>query len=1084
MLDHPIQTRLNEVFDTCKDRIAIEYGDVSISYSQLDEKSNRIANTIIDKGIKTGSFIGILLEDRIELIAVILGILKTGCVFVPLDSRYPTERLKIMLHSTDTKFLFIDNHDLGDAFSVETLELSSMAPAFASITATISANRPALRYSLNDSIYIYFTSGTTGKPKAIIGQNKGLLHFINWEIQQFDITGQFRVSQFTSQCHDPFLRDIFVPLCTGGTMCIPPTRETLLEPLHLKKWLEQSAVNLIHCTPGMFNILNASILNLNAQNYPALKYILMGGERIIPAELSSWYAVFGERVQLVNFYGPTETTLVKIYYLIMPQDAERKNIPIGQPIAGAKVIILDQHLRLCNQGEVGEIYIRTPYMTIGYCNEPELTARYFIRNPFSKKAGDLVYKTGDLGRMLPAPTTPGAGTYLIEFLGRIDRQVKIRGFRVELLEIENVVLKHEAISRCVVDFREDEHDVFGDGHLILYYIPTQFPGISPQELRTYMQKQLPIYMLPSQSISLDHMPLTENGKIDIKTLRGLRKSSTENVAPPADRTEQKLWEIWCDILRIDNVGVDENFLQVGGNSLNIMTLISRIHREFDIRLSLGDVFQNPTIKMQAKILNRKNREKYIPIEPIEKKEYYALSSAQQRLYVLQRLNPGNIVYNLTEAFLLEGESESLVEKFRNTFHRLIERHEVFRTSFHVVGEGPVQRILAGVDFKIEYYDFSKNHTERSHEIDNMIHRSIRPFELAKAPLLRVFFMKIEKSKHLLVVDFHHIISDGISRQVLIKDFAALYQGEELPPLELQYKDFSEWEHKNKQNPLSRIKEQETYWLKMFDGEIPKLNLPLDFESPPGERFESGHLSFIIDDQLYNKLKTLQQETSITLYMALLVGYFILLSRYSRQEDIVIGSPISGRSHPDLENIVGMFINMLAMRNKPGGHKTIRQFISEVRDNTLNAMENGDYQFDDLVSKLGVDRDTRGIPLSEVVFNMLNLASGNPPQPDGNDPGDHFLSDLKISPYTFDIETMPFNLLLDASEASGAVYLNLNYASALFKKTTIEKMSRHYIEILNVMSTIKDIKLADIKISHELMPVKPTTLRDNQEAFDL
>ncbi|MDQ1352814.1 MAG: hypothetical protein QG657_3120 [Acidobacteriota bacterium] len=1074
MLNHPIQTRVNENFDTYHDRIIIECGDLSLSYSQLDEKSNRIASTIIDKGIKKDSFIGILLEDRIELISTILGILKAGCVFVPLDSRFPAERLKIMLHSTNTKFLFCDSHILDETLLLSILETQ--------VTSAASSNRPTIQYHLNDSIYIYFSSGTTGKPKAIIGQNKGLHHFIDWEIQRFGIMGRFRLSQLTSPCHDGFLREIFIPLFTGGTISIPPGRETLLDPHRLKKWLEQSAVNLIHCTPSMFNIFNSSLLNLHAQNYPALKYLMLVGERIIPAELSSWYAVFGERIQLVNFYGHTETTLVKMYYSIRPGDSEREFIPIGQPITDTEAIILDEHLSVCSQGKIGEIYIQTPYMAIGYCNEPELTARCFIKNPLKMEAADPVYKSGDLGRVLPAPTGQEPSAYLIEFMGRIDRQVKIRGVRVELSEIENELLKHEVVSRCAADFHEDQHDRSRDGHLTVYYIPHNNMAVSHRELWTYLEKRLPHYMLPSQFVRLDHMPLTQNNKIDYEALRSLREISARDFTPPGNATEQKLWEIWCDILRIDNVSINENFLQVGGNSLNIMTLIAKIYKEFDVRIALGDIFQNPTIEKQAAIIQKTVKETYCPIEPTELKEYYALSPAQQRFYVLQQMDPQNTGQNQPAVFVLEGDSDSSREQIQSTFHRMIKRHESLRTSFQTVDDEPVQRIHEEIEFEIEYYDISTDYTS---DADKIIRHFVRPFDLAEAPLLRAGLVKLEQGKSLLLVDMHHIIVDEVSLTVFLQDFMKLYQGEELPKLRLHYRDFSQWHQQNEQNPLRGIMKQEAYWLKVFEGEIPSLNLPGDYHIPPADSYACSHFSFNIDKRLYAGLKNLLEKTSITLYMALLAGYFILLARYTRQEDIVITSPVSGRNHPDLESIMGVFLNMLAIRIKPEGHKTLKEFIEEVKSNILNAMENSDFRFEDLVSRLGVDQAPMGNPLSETAFNMISPLNNHPPHLPGNAPNAYHAGNLKISSYLSGAEVgeSPFKLSLHAMDDHDEVQMSFHYATAFFKKATIEKISKNYIEIITKISEMKVIRLEDIKISHDLLAVKATHLRDNQKAFN-
>ncbi len=441
-----IQSRLLQAFDKYSSRTAVEYRGKCISYYELDAKSRLVANDLAARGIGKGSHVAVLTEDKVKLIHTMLGIIRAGCVFVPLDNAYPVDRLKQMLDASNTHILISDNIITAEMLlrtndRLLLLEMDAF-PRHASNTGE--SNFSNIVFSPEDSIYIFFTSGTTGTPKAIVGQNKSLLHFLRWEIKTFGVNENSRVSQLTSQCHDPFLRDVFVPLLAGGTLCIPPSKEAMLSTGSLAAWLEKSQVELVHCTPSVFRLLTAK--TMSGDRLAKLKYILLAGEKIIPHELVNWYNTFGERIQLVNLYGPTETTLAKMYYFIKEADTARNNMPIGRPIDGCKVIVVDKNMKICSSGEVGEILIRTPYRTLGYYNDPELNGKKFIRNPFSTDSNDIVFRTGDMGRVLPEGD--------IEFLGRQDRQIKIRGFRVELEEIENEMLKYPEINRCAVLYKE------------------------------------------------------------------------------------------------------------------------------------------------------------------------------------------------------------------------------------------------------------------------------------------------------------------------------------------------------------------------------------------------------------------------------------------------------------------------------------------------------------------------------------------------------------------------------------------------------------------------------------------------------
>jgi fengycin family lipopeptide synthetase D len=902
---------------------------------------------------------------------------------------------------------------------------------------------PEAIYKPEDKINIYFTSGTTGQPKAVVGKNEGLAHFITWEVREFNIDETKRVSQLTSQCHDPFLRDIFVPLFVGGTICVPDSRETILDSRKMIRWLEESRVNLVHCTPGLFKVFAAD--GFSPGSFAHLEYVLLAGERIVPRDLEHWYGVIGDRVQLVNVYGPTETTLAKLFYLIKSGDTRRGSIPIGRPIPGAKVIILNKALRICGPGEVGEIYIRTPFRSYGYYKDPGLNAEKFIKNPFGRDADDIIYKTGDLGKW----NRDGQ----IEFVGREDRQVKIRGFRVELDEIEERLREYPGIGEAVVLYRST-----GTGNYILcaYYRGEA----AVLELKAYLRRELPDYMVPSFFIKMAAFPLNVNGKIDYKALPEPDAVEREDFAAPGSEMEKRVVKIWSEILGIERIGLNDGFLDMGGNSLNAMSLMTRIYKEFGVNLQLAAIFENPTAAELVSIIEASGTGIYQGIESVEEREYYSLSSAQMRMYLLREFSgPEDISYNQPKLLHIKGRLE--VKRLEESFKRLIVRHEALRTGFETIAGHPVQRVHHDVEFAIEYYlstegvapptyyccrntqmpkekIWNKNkvlqqsNTERKEEI--IQNSFIRSFDLSRPPLLRVGLLKISAEEYILVFDIHHIISDGVTTGIFIDEFMKLYKEEPLPGLPIQYKDYAVWQQAMLQS--DPLKKQESYWLEVFEEEVPVLNLATDYPRPAVQSFEGSHWSFDVEPRLIQQLETTAGERNATLYMVLMAAYTALLYRYSGQEDIVVGSPIAGRPHADLQGIPGVFINTLAMRNRPVGTKTFEQLLAEVMETAFKAYENQDYPFEELVGKLDLRRDLQRNPLFETLFIMQNI-----------DMAAIRLEGLEIEPYPFDVPTAKFDISLNVLETPQGLLFTVEYCTRLFRQDTVERFSRHLVTLL-------------------------------------
>ncbi|MFN2416202.1 MAG: amino acid adenylation domain-containing protein [Pyrinomonadaceae bacterium] len=592
------------------ERVALDGPGGRVIYAELEARTNRLANFLLRSGAGRGSVVAIMAADRAEFITAMIATLKLGGAFVPLDPETPEKRLRAMLDEATPDWF------LAEPTSLAALDAAGAGSRGARVVllgggtdarpenlkfvtgseAIEDARPPRVESEPDDLCYIYFTSGSTGRPKGIAGRLKSIDHFIRWEIEALAITEDARGSQLISPSFDAFLRDVFVPLCAGGTVCIPPGPETTGDPERLIEWVDAQGISLIHCVPSVFRLLLAG--DLRPELFRSLRHVLLSGEPLLPSDVRRWVEVFGERVQLVNLYGPSETTMTKFFYLVRASDAERRAIPIGKPMPGARALIVNEKGQPCVPGGVGEIYIRTPYLTLGYYKRPELTKEVFFPNPFTGNENDLVYKTGDLGRTL------NDGDF--EFLGRKDQQVKVRGVRVEMGEIEGLLRDHPSVSDVVVDSHEGTD---GNNSLCAYVVLSEH--VDPALLREHLAASLPTYMLPSYFVELEALPRTLSGKVDRRALPRPEQARSERGAPyvaPRTPVEEALADIWGQVLGIKRVGVHDNFFVLGGHSLMATQLLSRIRGAFDVELPLRSLFEGPTVAEQALAVTQRQAE--------------------------------------------------------------------------------------------------------------------------------------------------------------------------------------------------------------------------------------------------------------------------------------------------------------------------------------------------------------------------------------------------------------------------------------------------------------------------------------------
>ncbi|MCP4156923.1 MAG: amino acid adenylation domain-containing protein [bacterium] len=908
---------------------AIEYGSETVTYKQLDEDTNYIANWLMNKGIEKETVIGIITQNKSCRVSLVVAILKIGGIFVILDPEAPAETQQQKINAAKITRL------IGDSEKFENLETSHREPKITGpekiCVKEMFRNKqenpawitqsPAVQYEPNDRIYITFTNDTHGEKEnshAVAGKSKSLLHLAEWEIQTFEMRSGSRFSQSAQPGLE--LVEIIVPLCAGGTIIIPGENENTADSSRAT-WLSAKRINHYHCTAEDFRQLAGE--NPGKENLREMENILIAGTAVEPRQVKEWYANYPERITLAKLYGTEETTYTKACYQIRPEDAQKENIPIGQAIKGARLIILNEQKQVCDQWINGDIYIRTPYLSSGYIDAPELDKEKFIPNPFSDNPQDVIYRTGQTGM--------------------------------------------------------------------------QHPGGNIQLTRTEKAG-----------------PVEET------------KEEQKEIVPPKNEIQQKILEIWNQLLKPDEeISTTDEFHKLGGNSINIMTLVSIINREFDIKITLAQVFKNPTIQKQAAIIEKEEKKKYRGITPAEKREYYPLSSTQKRLYLLQKMEEG-AAYNSTASVLLEGPLDK--ENLENTFKKLIRRHESFRTTFHMNQGEPVQKITEEVEFAIDHYQLT---LEQVHE---NVTAFIRPFAMEKAPLCRVSLVELEPLKHLLVVDMHHIISDGVSQNVLIKDFMMLYSGEELAPLPINYKDYAQWQTRGEER--EEIIKQKKFWMQKYEGEIPVLNIRTDYPRPSMQDFEGDSVQIKVEGELDTKIKKLREQTGATLFMILFAAYNILLMRYSRQQDIVTGTLTAGREHIELENVIGAFINTLPIRSQPYYDETFESYLETVKTGIPEAFANSSYHIEDLIEDLGVKRDTSRNPLYDTMFMLQNMERT-----------ELTMEELTIEPYTFMKPMALLDLRWIAVEERNEITIEIEYAAKLFKDSTVNGMGKHYLNLL-------------------------------------
>ncbi|MGG1240886.1 amino acid adenylation domain-containing protein, partial [Bacillus sonorensis] len=983
----------------------------SLTYRELNESANRLARHLRGKGVTRQEPVALVVDRSTALIIGVLGILKAGGAIVPIDPHYPPDRIRFILNDCGC------SHVLSQAHHSELLENDYLITDIEEIENEEDGSNVKPVNKAEDLLYLIYTSGTTGKPKGVQFEHRNMAHLLQFEFTHSGIDFETDVLQFATPAFDVCYQEIFSTLLQGGTLHIVPESIKRDVP-QLFAFITEHQTEIVFLPTAFIKMMFSERELANAFPH-SVKHLITAGEQLVVSNI--FQDVFRKRSMHVhNHYGPSETHVVSAY-TIHPGDLIPELPPIGKPIGSTRMYILNQHKQLQPYGVSGELYISGASVARGYVNHDQLTRDKFSPDPF--RPGAVMYRTGDLAKLLDDGT--------IEYIGRADNQVKIRGYRIEPQEIEITLINHPDIKEAAVLVRQNQS---GEHELCAYYCSLH--RLDSSELRRCMASELPEYMIPAKWVWVDNMPLTPNGKVDQSALPEPDASISEKqYTAPRNLLEVKLSQVFEDVLKNGPVGIQDNFFDRGGHSLKATVLMSRIAKEFQVQLPLKDIFSHPTVEELAGIIGEGEINPYAAIEPAEERQTYPVSSAQKRMYVLQQLDDGGVGYNMPAVLELEGKLDR--EKLSAVFKDLISRHESLRTSFVPGADGePVQHIHSEVPFTLSE--------------ETSADGFVRPFDLSQAPLFRAGLVRVGNEKHLLLVDMHHIISDGVSVQLFIREFTELYANRKLKPVRIQYKDYAVWQQTFKNGDT--YQKQETYWLKQFSGELPVLELPTDQRRPAERDFSGGKISFQISKEITARVKQLARKNGSTLYMTLVALYSTFLSRLCGQEDIVIGSPIAGRPHADLESVLGMFVNTLALRTRPAGNKTFADFLQEVRQTALEAYEHQDYPFEELVDKLGVHREMSRNPLFDTTLVLQNMEQQALK-----------MNDIQLHWQELQHPISKFDISLYITEHEAELFCQFEYSTALFEKETIQRWTRLFTTLVKNTVSSPETELDEIPI---------------------
>ena len=1018
---------------------AVVCGERELTYDELNRRANQVAHHLRGLGVGPEKIVGVAVDRSPEMIVALLGILKAGGAYLPLDPAYPSERLAFMLSETNPHVLLTQQSllarlslDQGEAGTTVCLDRDRHD------IAKQSEQNPGDLMGPENLAYIIYTSGSTGQPKGVMIPHHAVLNLSLAVIDQFQLSPRDRVLQFMTINFDAAVEEIFPTLSSGASLIM--RGPDILPVDSLNRFISREELTVLHL-PAAYWVEWVNELAASEIHPPGcLRVVAVGGEKVDSAKYHQWHQIVtGQSITWLNAYGPTEATVLSTLY--RASDQVMHEIPIGRPIANTTTYILDRNRQPVPIGVAGELYIGGTGLARGYLNRPDLTAEHFITNPFVAKATEgeslRLYKTGDLARYLADGN--------IEYLGRTDYQVKIRGFRIEPGEVESALLQHPGVDQAIVASYTNDVD---HKQLIAYLVSEEELPPPADEIRRFLQQHLPDYMIPSAFIMLDSIPLTESGKIDRKALSALdipRPDLTQSYVKPRTPQEKMLVDIWAQVLQVDQVGIYDNFFDLGGHSLLATQVASRIVQASGVALSLRTLFNTPTIAALSSVLDQARRTSPItalPMRRVTRDKPIPLSFAQERMWFLHQLAPNDHAYHIP--ITMQYQQAINQNALQKAIEDLVMRHESLRTIFPARGGVPRQEIVAPKSFAINEIDLSSLPPAKQEMIvTQLVQAEIAlPFELANEPPWRFTLFRLNDELYVLHFAFHHIIFDQWSAAVLWQELNALYQAylqdesPALPPLEIQYIDFSVWQRDWLQGPV--LAALLDYWRNQLAG-VSSLNLPTDHTRPLVLTYKGATETLPLSPALVDALRACSRRWQVSPFMLMLAVFKMLLSRYAGQTDIAVGVPVANRQYLAIESTIGVFVNILVVRSDVDGSLTFAQLLERVRDNLLDAYAHQELPFEKLVSEIVQKRDRSHAPLVQVLFNMANA------------PFDHkSAADSPISFMAFDRGAAQFDLSVSVvleEQLPVEPQITVEYNTMLYERKTVQQFLAHFEALL-------------------------------------
>ncbi|MGA9381124.1 MAG: amino acid adenylation domain-containing protein, partial [Phormidium sp.] len=1030
--DYPIDQCLHQLFEAqvekTPDAVAVIFENQQLTYGELNSRANQLAHYLRSLDVDADVPVGISVERSLLMVVGILGILKAGGAYVPLDPEYPTQRLGFMLADSSVAVL-LTQQGLLNRLPEHQAQTVCLDLDWQVISGFSQENFSTNVHSHNLA-YVIYTSGSTGQPKGVAMNHLPLVNLIIWQQQHTTTSPGGKTLQFAPMSFDVSCQEMFSTWCDGGTLVLI-SEQLRRDPVALLGLLQEQAVERVFLP--FVGLQQLAEVGIGSKSVLQLREIVTAGEQLqMTPAITHWLNQL-RNCTLHNHYGPSESHVVTSFTLSHSIANWMLLPPIGRPIANSQIYILDSYLQPVPVGVPGELYIGGVGLARGYLNRPELTIDKFIPNPFSSEPDSRLYKTGDKAHYLPDGN--------IEYLGRIDNQVKIRGFRIELGEIEAILGQHPQVKAVVVIVREDSP---GEKRLVAYLVSDLEVTPTTNELREYLKAKLPEYMIPSAFVFLEALPLTPNGKIDRRTLPtpDFQNEQKDKYVAPRTPVEEILAQIWTQVLKLNSIGVYDNFFELGGHSLLATQVISRLPEAFGINLPLRHLFESPTVAQLSQVISAQLQTGLgldIPaIVPVSRDTDIPLSWAQERLWFVNQLEGKSSAYTMPFTIRLLGNLN--VKALEQAFAQLVQRHEPLRTRFQIKNNQPIQIIDQNLSFTLPVINLQHLPEAKTQLKAQLTEEARKPFDLANGSVLRVKLWQIAPLEYVLLFAIHHIASDGWSMGVLIAEVSAYYRGMatgtaiELPALPIQYADYAVWQRQWLTNQV--LERQLTYWKQQLTGAPPLLELPTDRPRPAVQTFRGGVEKLQLNSQLSQQLKQLSRTSGTTLFMTLLAGFVVLMSRYSGQTDLVIGSPIANRHRQEIEGLIGFFVNTLSLRFDLSTEPTFESLLAQVKQVTQNAYEHQDLPFEMLVEQLQVERNLDRNPLVQVVFALQNAPSS---------PWD--LPGVRVEEMATAVESVRVDLEVHLWDESSGLGGFCCYNRDLFDRATIIRMMQHFQMLL-------------------------------------